>query len=146
MPLVIVISAVFFNLMNGFVNGYYIGFIHGKSSHIAHWIPVLGLCIFTIGFMINQIADSKLIALRKQSNGYQIPRGWLFTYISCPNHFGEIIEWAGFALVAMNLPALSFAIWTFCNLAPRANNHHSWYNDFFEDYPKERKALIPFLW
>ena len=31
-PVLIVISAIFFNLMNGFVNGYYIGFVNGTSG------------------------------------------------------------------------------------------------------------------
>lgn len=146
MPLIIAISAIFFNLMNGFVNGYYIGFIHGESGNMIQWITILGIIIFFIGFTINNVADSRLIALRNQGNGYQIPKGWLFKYISCPNHFGEIIEWCGFALAARSLPALSFAIWTFCNLGPRANNHHAWYKEYFTDYPKERKIVLPFVW
>jgi len=146
MPLVIVFSAVFFNLMNGFINGYYIGFVDGSSGKVYSFFAVAGIAIFLLGFVINNIADSKLIALRRLGNGYQIPKGWLFDYISCPNHFGEIIEWIGFAITARNLPAFSFAIWTYCNLAPRSNNHHSWYKSFFEEYPKNRKRLIPFLW
>ncbi|MCK5701267.1 MAG: DUF1295 domain-containing protein [Cyclobacteriaceae bacterium] len=146
MPVLIALSAVFFNVINGFVNGHYIGFIHGKSGGLFQFYVILGILIFFIGFAINNIADSKLIALRKQGNGYQIPKGWLFNYISCPNHFGEIIEWIGFAITARNLPALSFAIWSFCNLAPRANNHHTWYKENFEDYPKDRKIVLPFLW
>ena len=146
MPLLIALSAIFFNLMNGFVNGYYIGFVKIESGNISNILPVLGILIFLIGFIINNIADSKLIDLRKNGNGYQIPRGWLFEFISCPNHFGEMIEWIGFAVCAWNLPALSFAVWTFCNLAPRSKNHHSWYHAFFEEYPKNRKRLIPFLW
>jgi hypothetical protein len=47
--------------------------------------------------------------------------------------------------MAWNLPALSFAIWTFANLVPRALNHHNWYKDKFPDYPKNRKAVFPFL-
>lgn len=146
MPLIIAMSAVFFNLMNGFVNGYYIGFINGKSGGIYHVFVILGIVIFFTGFIINNIADTKLIALRKKGNGYQIPMGWLFKYISCPNHFGEIVEWVGFAITARSLPALSFAIWTCCNLAPRANNHHKWYQNYFADYPPDRKRLVPFLW
>ena len=146
MPLAIAISAVFFNLINGFVNGYYIGFVHEKSTVFMHIFTIIGVLIFFIGFSINLISDNKLIALRKQANGYQIPRGWLFEYISCPNHFGEIIEWLGFAIAARNLPALSFAIWTYCNLAPRAKNHHTWYKNNFADYPKKRKAFLPGLW
>jgi 3-oxo-5-alpha-steroid 4-dehydrogenase 1 len=95
---------------------------------------------------INIGTDNRLIALRKNGSGYQIPRGWLFEYISCPNHFGEVIEWTGFAIVAWNLPALSFAVWTVSNLVPRALNHHEWYKEKFDDYPKERKAVLPYLW
>jgi len=146
MPLLIAISAIFFNVMNGFVNGYYIGFVHGKSENVmAIWV-ILGVVIFFTGFTINQLADSKLIALRKEGIGYQIPKGWLFDYISCPNHFGEMVEWLGFAIAAGSLPALSFAIWSFCNLAPRANNHHTWYLEHFPDYPKKRKIVLPGLW
>lgn len=146
MPLLIAFSAVFFNLMNGFVNGYYIGFVKGESRVVSSILVILGILVFLIGFIINNMADTKLIALRKQGDGYQIPKGWLFERISCPNHFGEIIEWIGFAITARSLPALSFAIWTFCNLAPRAKNHHSWYHEYFKDYPKNRKIVIPFVW
>jgi len=146
MPLLIAISAIFFNLMNGFVNGYYIGFINGQSGSLTSLLVVTGVALFGIGFAINNIADSKLIKLRKQNAGYQIPKGWLFDLISCPNHFGEIIEWIGFAIVARNPAAMSFAVWTFCNLAPRAKNHHDWYHEKFEDYPKNRKVLIPNIW
>ena len=146
MPLIIALSAVFFNLMNGFVNGYYIGFIQGTSGHMFGIPVMMGLAVFFIGFFINNKADSFLIGLRKQGNGYQIPRGWLFRYISCPNHFGEIIEWIGFAIVARNPAAISFALWTFCNLSPRAKNHHDWFIEKFQDYPKNRKIVIPFVW
>jgi 3-oxo-5-alpha-steroid 4-dehydrogenase 1 len=48
-------------------------------------------------------------------------------------------------LVAFNLPALSFLIWTIVNLTTRALDHHRWYIKEFPEYDKERKALIPFL-
>ena len=145
MPLTIVFSALFFNGVNGFLNGYFLGFLAPKDGEILQWNVILGVCVFAIGFLINQITDTKLIALRKEKMGYQIPRKWLFEYISCPNHFGEIVEWIGFAIAAWSLPALTFAIWTFCNLFPRALNHHEWYHENFEDYPKNRKAVIPFI-
>lgn len=146
MPLLIAVFAIFFNLMNGFVNGYYLGFVNGISGTWTYWMAILGIVVFFGGFAINNITDTRLINLRKQGNGYQIPRGWLFEYISCPNHFGEIVEWLGFAIAARNPAALSFALWTFCNLTPRASNHHKWYKEKFADYPKERKMVIPFLW
>jgi hypothetical protein len=69
----------------------------------------------------------------------------MFRLISCPNLFGELIEWFGFALLCWNLPALTFFIWTAANLIPRAISHHQWYRKKFNDYPSERKAIIPFL-
>ena len=98
------------------------------------------------GAIINQHSDQILINLRKKSDmGYSIPHGGIFNYISSPNYFGEIIEWLGFAIIANSLPAFSFFIWTFANLAPRALDNHRWYKDTFKDYPPERKAIIPFI-
>ena len=66
-------------------------------------------------------------------------------YVSCPNYLGELMEWGGYALMVWSLPALSFFIWTLVNLIPRALDHHRWYKEKFEDYPSDRRALIPFL-
>jgi hypothetical protein len=81
----------------------------------------------------------------EDETAYKIPFGNLFRYISCPNHFGEIIEWAGYALLCWNLPASAFFIWTSANLIPRAIAHHHWYREHFSDYPMNRKAVIPFI-
>jgi steroid 5-alpha reductase family enzyme len=143
MPLMIVGSALLFNAINGYLNGYYLGFIAPQDGDISNWNVYVGAAIFCTGFIVNQIADHKLIGLRNSFTGYKIPRGWFFEYISCPNHFGEILEWFGFAIIAWSLPALSFAIWTFCNLVPRALNHHTWYHEHFDDYPVKRKAVFP---
>lgn len=145
MPLVIVLSGLSFNVINGIFNGYYIGYQATAGTTLLTANLVIGLVMFVTGIYINRASDLKLIELRKNNTGYQIPQGNLFKYISCPNHFGEIIEWSGFAVMAWNLPALSFAIWTLCNLIPRSLNHHIWYHENFKDYPKNRKAVIPFV-
>jgi ABC-type uncharacterized transport system YnjBCD permease subunit len=36
-----------------------------------------------------------------------------------------------------------FALWVIANLLPRAFTHHQWYKEKFENYPKNRKAIIP---
>jgi len=149
MPLLVMFFAVFFNLINATLNGYWLGYV--SPAYPENWLIdprfIIGGILFISGFIINQVADKKLIGLRKgDEKGYFIPRGGLFNYISCPNFLGEIIEWSGFALMAWNLPALSFAVWTLANLIPRALDHHRWYNNYFsEEYPKSRKALIPFI-
>jgi hypothetical protein len=148
-PLAIVTSAVCFNSVNAGLNGYYLG--HHTASYSASWLGdprfIAGVAIFIAGAAINVWADYRLIALRSNddSERYVIPRSGLFETVSCPNHFGEVVEWSGFALMCWNLPALSFAVWTAANLIPRALAHHRWYRERFADYPRERRAVIPYL-
>ena len=74
-----------------------------------------------------------------------VPQKGLFKYISCPNFFGEIVEWLGFAIMTWSPAGLAFFLWTFFNLVPRALSHHKWYKRTFKDYPSERKAVFPFI-
>jgi len=149
-PLLIVGSAIFFNVVNAGLNGYYLAELAPMESYSEKWLSspyfIIGIILFITGMVINWKSDNILIHLRsKGETGYKIPKGFLFNYISSPNLFGEIIEWCGFALMAWNLPALTFMVWTFANLVPRAKNHHDWYHRNFPDYPKERKIVFPFF-
>lgn len=146
-PLSIVATAIVFNTLNAYVNARQVS-EHG--AYPASWLYdarfVIGAALFVAGFVINQHADAVLMALRKPGDtGYKIPRGGLYRFISCPNYFGEILEWTGWAVATWSLAGLAFALYTAANLAPRAIKHHAWYREKFPDYPRERKALIPFI-
>ena len=148
MPLSVVILAVIFNTVNCLINGIWLFSLSG--GYELSWMTdprfIFGVALFFFGMIINIKSDDILFSLRDDgSTGYKIPRGGLFEKVSSPNYFGEIIEWIGFAIATWSLAGLTFAIWTFCNLAPRAFAHHRWYNEEFPDYPKDRKALIPFV-
>ena len=147
MPLIIMLSAIFFNIMNGFSLGYY---FTRFANYSIEWITdirfIAGIILFFTGMYINWKADDILIHLRKRDEtDYKLPRGWLFDKISCPNLFGELIEWLGFALLCWNLPAFTFLIWTAANLIPRALSHHKWYKEKFIEYPVNRKAIFPYI-
>ena len=147
-PFLIVFLAIFFNSVNGSINGWY--FAEFNPAYDITWLYdirfIIGSALFIFGMTVNRIADRDLIKLRKPGEtGYKIPRNGMFKYISCPNHFGEIIEWIGFAVLTWSLPALAFAVWTMANVLPRSLDHHRWYKSHFPDYPKDRKAVIPFL-
>ena len=147
---VLVVSlAILFNIMNGFINGYYLGsqsFVQDQySNYFTSMNFILGLIVFITGAFINIKSDEILFSLRKQKKGYSIPQNFMYKYISCPNYFGEIIEWLGFAIMVWSLPAFIFVFWTMFNLIPRAVAHHKWYKNKFSDYPKNRKAIIPFI-
>jgi len=147
MPVTIVLSAIFFNIMNGFSFGYY--FTH-FAKYTNDWLSdpkfIAGIILFFIGLIINWKADTILINLRKPTETtYKIHGGWLFNKVSCANLFGELIEWLGFAILCRNLPAVTFFIWTAANLIPRALAHHKWYKEKFSHYPANRKAIIPYI-
>jgi hypothetical protein len=146
-PLLLVLMAFVFNCLNGGVNGYGLfSYVNYSFSWIMTWQFNAGFFLFIAGFVINKIADDKLRRMRKNSpQEYVIPSGWLFNYISSPHYFGEIIEWAGWAVMTWSLPGLAFAVFTFANLFPRAWASHLWYKKNFSDYPSKRKAVIPFL-
>jgi len=148
MPVVIMILALVFNLINGFINGYWLGHFFPDFSRtvLGAYRLYAGIFLFLLGFITNQYHDRILIRLRKENkNGYSIPFGGMFRYVSCPNFLGEIIEWGGYTVLTWGPPSLSFFIWTLVNLIPRALDHHKWYKKNFADYPSERKAIFPFL-
>lgn len=148
MPLLICLFAVAFNSMNGFLNGYWLGTL---KTYDTAWLGdmrfIAGAALFITGFAINLHSDNILLRLRKNKpdGSYQIPTGGFFRWVSCPNYFGEIIEWLGWALATWSLPGFSFALWTAANLIPRALSNHRWYKNYFPDYPKGRKSIFPFL-
>lgn len=147
MPLAIPAMAIAFNTLNAYANAFWIAHFH---EYDAAWLTdprfVVGAVLFVSGYAINRWADTVLRGLRKPGEtGYAVPRGGLYEYISCPNYAGEILEWIGWAVATWSLPGLAFAFYTAANLLPRALSNHRWYLEKFPDYPKDRKALVPFL-
>lgn len=148
MPLVIILMAMTFTIWNSYLNSRYL--FHFSAGYSREWLAdprfLAGVMLFVGGLAINWHSDSILRKLRRPGEkDYQIPRGGFFRYVSCANYFGETIEWIGWAVATWSLPGLGFALWTVANLGPRARSHHLWYRRHFPDYPKKRKALIPFL-
>ncbi len=147
-PSSIIALAIAFNLLNAYVNARWVSEL---GAYPASWLLdprfLIGLAVFVAGYAINHHSDYVLMRLRKPGEtGYKIPRGGLHDYVSSPNYFGELLEWTGWAIATWSLAGLAFALYTFANLAPRARDHRRWYAAQFPDYPKERRALLPFLW
>ncbi|MCB9598350.1 MAG: DUF1295 domain-containing protein [Sandaracinaceae bacterium] len=148
MPLSIPGIAIVFNSLNAYVNARWISHV---GTYAESWLTdprfLVGLGIFVTGMAINLHADTVLIHLRKPGEtGYKIPQGGLYRFVTCPNYLGEILEWIGWAVMTWSLAGVAFAVYTAANVGPRALTNHRWYLDKFGDeYPKERKALIPFV-
>lgn len=147
-PVNTIVFGFVFNALNGFANGYAVG----HSAHLmdSAWFSdprfVVGLIVAAAGWIINYQADTILINLRSDGfAGYRIPRGGAFHWVSGANYSGEILLWCGWAIMSWTSAGLVFAVFTVSNLLPRALSHHQWYLEKFPDYPKERKAAIPWL-
>ncbi|PWA82396.1 steroid 5-alpha-reductase [Artemisia annua] len=113
------------------------------------WRFCCGFVVFIIGMFVNVKSDMMLVRLKEEGSGvgYKIPFGGLFEYVSCANYFGEIVEWLGWSLMTGSSVGFGFFLYTCANLVPRARANHIWYLEKFgEDYPKERKIVIPFLY
>lgn len=134
MPLIIMLSAVCFNL----VNGNALGWTFSRTEYEPAPVPVffVGLGLWVIGLLVNIRHDYMLISLRKNQEGYVEPRGGLFSKIWSPNLWAEMVEWLGFALMGGTLACWVFFVWTVANLAPRALSHARWYRERFPDAPR----------
>lgn len=138
--------AVAFNLLNGYNNGSALvaNGLQGAAMNTPH--VMLGAAVFVIGFALHFDADRTIRRLRKPGEStYGIPRARLFRWVSSPHYLGEIVQWAGWAILTWSLAGLAFALFTACNLLPRAISNHRWYQHQFADYPAERKILVPWL-
>jgi protein-S-isoprenylcysteine O-methyltransferase Ste14 len=148
MPISVAAMAIIFNSINAYLNARWISEL---GSYSTSWLSdprfVVGTLIFFAGMAINIQSDNILFSLRKPGeSGYKIPEGGAYRLVSMPNYLGELIEWAAWALASWSLAGLAFFVFTFANLVPRAVANHRWYRETFDDYPKERRAVIPWLW
>lgn len=163
MALLIPVMGMIFNSINGFINGYYL--FSGRTIffentifeqdlsklYSASWLYdprfICGVALFVMGMIINIHSDHVLRTLRSASDTkYSVPMRGVHRLVANPNYLGEFTEWLAFALLTWSIPALAFAFFTFCNLAPRAYSNLKWYRSTFgEEYPKSRRAIIPFI-
>ncbi|KAK8934026.1 Steroid 5-alpha-reductase DET2 [Platanthera zijinensis] len=152
-PFSVLAMGFFFNLLNAYIQ--IRSATHYTDYDSQPWIfgiwtaarVTIGLGIFFWGMSVNIRSDMALVRLKAQGGGgYKIPRGGWFEQVSCPNYMGEIAEWLGWAVVTCSPAAFGFLMFTTANLVPRARSHHTWYLEKFgEDYPRSRKAVVPYI-
>lgn len=153
MPLAIILMGILFNVVNCYMIGGWIFYVAPASMYPASWLCsplfILGTLIFFAGMAINLRADYIIRHLRKPGDTrHYIPRGGMYRYVTSANYFGELTEWAGFAILTWSLGSLAFLIWTFANLAPRAKTLRKRYiSEFGDEYKSlNRRYIIPFIY
>jgi protein-S-isoprenylcysteine O-methyltransferase Ste14 len=147
-PVSIVLAAFCFQLINPYLQARYLFSVAPEYPVAWLWDSrfLAGTILFAIGWVVTVQSDAILRSLRAGGDRqYHIPRGGLFRWVSCPNYFGELLEWSAWALLTWSLPGAVFAFWTAANLVPRALAYHRWYREEFPDYPSGRKAVVPWV-
>ncbi|VFQ81258.1 unnamed protein product [Cuscuta campestris] len=124
------------------------------SQHLVRGFPdprvdlkIFGLVIFLLGITGNFYHHYLLSVLRRNDGEkqYKIPQGGLFGLVVCPHYLFEVLGFVGIACISQTLYASVFALGTCFYLMGRSVATRRWYLSKFENFPKGRKAMIPFL-
>ncbi|CAN4126343.1 unnamed protein product [Withania somnifera] len=105
-----------------------------------------GFIIFLVGIIGNLYHHILLSKLRtKGENEYKIPQGGLFCFAICPHYLFEILIFIGFSCTSQTLYSISYTLGTTVYLIGRSIATRRWYKSKFDDFPKDIKALIPYI-
>lgn len=151
MPLAIMMMGMLFNLLNGFMQGEWLFYLAPETLYTPEWLQtpqfIIGVLLFFTGMGINWYSDYVIRHLRKPGDTrHYLPSQGMYRYVTSANYFGEIIEWAGWAILTWSLSGLVFLWWTVANLVPRANAIWHRYKEEFGDEVGNRKRVFPFLY
>lgn len=145
-PAMLVLFAIAFNSLNGFNNAEALIANGSRNAPLLSLHFMVGILTFTGGFLLHVHSDRIIRKLRQPGERtYRIPHGGMFRWVSSPHYLGEIIQWTGWAILIWSPAGIAFALFTFCNLAPRAISNHRWYRERFADYPAGRRIMVPGL-
>jgi 3-oxo-5-alpha-steroid 4-dehydrogenase 3 len=127
----------------------------GSEPVVLSWRHALGGMLFPFGSLHQHSCHKILAGLRKggtkqpgEKAQYFVPKGDWFELVTCPHYFAEILIYMGlFAIRGVNAGyavALLFAF-VCINLSFTAWHAHAWYLTKFNDYPKNRKVIVPYI-
>jgi very-long-chain enoyl-CoA reductase len=106
-----------------------------------------GVVLFMIGELGNLYTHLVLRSLRTPGTRERnIPRGFSFNWVTCPNYMWEILAWAGIILVTKSWATLVFTIVGAVQMFLWAKKKERAYRkDFGDKYKRKRFVLLPGL-
>ncbi|EZA54361.1 hypothetical protein DMN91_001608 [Ooceraea biroi] len=133
------------------------GFVRGTHAHFS-WDKLISgklVCAFVLLLSSYMQFRTNIILrnLRKRENSdvvsyaHKVPFDGLYKYISAPLQFTEILVYLMLSVILWQASTFHYiTIWVVANQVMCAVLTHQWYRATFKNYPKERKALIPYIW
>ncbi|KAK6805883.1 hypothetical protein RDI58_003668 [Solanum bulbocastanum] len=115
------------------------------------WYSWIGAAICFWGWIHQQRCHAILGSLRENredNDEYVVPHGDWFQYVSSPHYLAEIVVYAGFVVASGCSDLTIWLLWGFtvANLVLAAAETHRWYLHKFDNYPKNRFAIFPFVY
>jgi 3-oxo-5-alpha-steroid 4-dehydrogenase 3 len=137
----------------------YVAYVASGDAVVPTALTYVGLAVFAAGSLVQWHAHYLLASLgsknTKRAEAYVIPRGGLFSLVSCPHYFGEVVIYLGLAVMGATMGAAGREnvaspwypfVWVVVNLSLGARMTHQWYLAHFASYERlGRRALVPYL-
>ncbi|KAI3750856.1 hypothetical protein L2E82_21723 [Cichorium intybus] len=109
-------------------------------------LKYIGLILFIVGIVGNFYHHKLLSKLRKSNEKeYKIPQGGIFNLVICPHYLFEIIIFVGLSFISQTPLAFACTFGDSMYLIARSYETRKWYVNKFEDFPKNIKCVIPYV-
>ncbi|KAL6539830.1 hypothetical protein OROHE_011601 [Orobanche hederae] len=115
------------------------------------WYSWIGAAFFFWGWIHQRRCHAILGSIRENSHridDYAIPEGDWFEYVSSPHYLAEIVIYGGLVITSGFSDITMWLVFSFvvANLALAAGETQRWYLRKFDNYPRNRYAIIPFVY
>jgi hypothetical protein len=137
-PLTFGIIVFTYALMAGMITG-----LNAQPLPAMDFWFYIGVVFVLVGEAGNFYHHTLLADLRSEDGEYHVPRGGWFNHATCPHYFFELLTWLGIALVSRHLFTWLIFIAMFGYLIARSIKTKQWYMKRFDDYPADRKFMLP---
>lgn len=116
------------------------------DDSVPEWTTIGWACLFMAAELGNLYTHVVLRRLRSHDpKARGIPYGFGFHWVSCPNYLFESIAWLAFAKMTDLISAWIFLILATAQMYLWARKKHDIYRKEFPNYPRERKAMFPYI-
>ncbi|KAJ8764255.1 hypothetical protein K2173_005995 [Erythroxylum novogranatense] len=124
---------------------------HMKPMIKLGWFQWVGAAIFAWGWLHQCRCHSILGSLRKhgeQTDKYMIPYGDWFEIVSSPHYLAEMVIYVGLLVASGGANFIVWLLFVFvvANLTFAAAETHRWYLQRLKNYPRNRRAVFPFIY
>ncbi|XP_020499434.1 polyprenol reductase [Labrus bergylta] len=118
-----------------------------------NWCHVTGSVLFIMASLMQHQCMVHLAALRTGKSGsvetlaHRLPEGGWFELVSCPHYLAELLLYVSLNLMygGVSLTWWTVFLYVLFSHALEAQLCHEFYISKYESYPRNRKALVPFV-